>query len=358
MKIVMCGYFGIRNIGDEAILLGLRTTFLKLFPNSVIDVMGKGRLFPFGFRSFFRSIIKSKLWSAPYRLIKSCDVFVLSGGLFSAEEDFFVPIFWALHGLFAHYLKKPVFMLGINIGRLSFLNRWICKRLFRKSKLIVVRDKASYELLKSWGISSHLGPDFATAIPYERKGLISKEAGSQYAVVSIRPYKGIKDSVYKNLAQACDSLIEKYGLNIRLIPFHEGFDSDAAVLNTIFDHIKHKSSVKIESFYESVEELMQVLANAKLVLAMRLHAGILSAMAGTPFIALSYMDKVKNLWKEFPHIKTLEISQISVDELIQSFQNIFNSDREHRIIIKNLKQKLIEKAKNTEEIIKSALQNY
>lgn len=358
MKIVICGYFGIRNIGDEAILLSLRRMFLKLHPNNEIKVMGEGRLFPLGFRSCFRSIVKPELWSAPYRLIKSCNVFVLSGGLFSAEEGFFVPIFWAFHGLFAHYLKKPVFMLGVNIGQFSFLNRWICKRLFRKSKLIIVRDKASYELLKSWGISSHLGPDFATAIPYKRKDFVSKKQNDQYVVISVRPYKEIKDFAYKNIAQACDLIIEKYGLNIRLIPFHEGINSDVGVLNTIFDHMKHKSSVKIESFYESTEELMPVLANAKLVLAMRLHAGILSAVAGTPFIALSYMDKVKNLWKEFPQIKVLEISQISVDEIIQSFQNIFNSDREHRIIIQNMKQKFMEEAKNIEEIIKSSLQNY
>jgi polysaccharide pyruvyl transferase CsaB len=358
MKLVICGYFGIRNIGDEAILLGLKKVFLKIRPDSEIKIMGKGRLFPVGIRSFLKSLVQWKLWRIPCDLIKKCDVFIMSGGLFTNEESFFTPFFWALHGLIARFFNKPVLLLGVSITSMSLWNAWVCKKLFKKSALIIVRDSVSYELLKSWGISSRRGPDFATFMPYEKEDFALGPQTGQYVVISARPYKSMDETLYKNIAHICDSLIEKYGLNIRLIPFHKGADSDVAVLNTIFDHMKHKSSARIENFYESTEELMRVLANAKVVLATRLHAGILSALAETPFIALSYMDKVKNLWKEFPYIKVLEISKISVDEIMLLFQDIFNSDREHRKIVQNVKQKFMEQVENIEQILQSSLQNY
>lgn len=352
MKIVICGYFGIRNIGDEAILEGLKAMFLRIFPGCEIEVMGKGRLFPFGFRSFLRSLFSPKLWTAPYRLIKSCDLFILTGGLFTDEEGFFVPTFWALHGLIAHHLKKPIYILGVNIGELNLWNTFLCKKLFSKSRLSIVRDQTSYNLLASWGIKSCMAPDFATMIPFRP---VRTEEKNRYIVLSAKPIKQDPNSLYTNLAQFCDSVSMEYGLQIRLIPFHEGDMSDASALNKIFEQMKNKSNAKIEKFYEKTSDLLPILANAEVVIAMRLHAGILSVMSETPFIALPSMKKVENLWSEFPGINIVEITPFLIDKLELVFQNIINSRRDHRAIVSAIKQKFIERATVSEELIKSAL---
>lgn len=353
MKIVVCGYFGIRNIGDEAILMGLRRLLLRIKPMCEIEVMGHGKLFPFGIRSFLRSLFVWRRWQAPYRLVKSCDYFIMSGGLFTDEEGIFVSTFWLLHGLTAHFFKRPVLLLGISIGRLSLWNKWLCKKLYKASKLIVVRDKASFEKLDSWGIKSHLGSDISGFIEYKKEGISEKE---KYVVICVRPYRKTPEFLYTNIAQFCNALIEKYGFNIRLIPFHEGPESDSKVLNTIFEHIKEKSKVQIDNFYGHIPDLMDVLSKASFVFGMRLHAGILATLVGTPFIGISYMEKVGNFWHETA-IKALSQDQISVDNLLQEFQNIYNSDREHRLLIKNIQEFFIEKAKKTEEILASTLQN-
>lgn len=353
MNIVICGYFGIRNVGDEAILFGLRKMFLKLFPNASISVMGKGNLFPFGLRSFFKSLLKPAYWARPYYLIKKCDYFVMSGGLFTDEEGIFISTFWLLHGLAAHFLKKPVLLLGVNIGRLYIWNLWLAKKLFRASKLIIVRDEASLQKLSQWGIMAHKGSDFAAFTEYKKT---AKEEKEPYVVLCARPFKKAPNFLYTNLAQFCDILIEEYGLYIRLIPFHEGSNSDVKVLNTIFTHIENKSKVKIDAFYENPTHLMEILSNASLVIGMRLHAGILATLAGTPFIGISYMEKVSNFWHK-QGIKTLSIGEISVDNLSQEFRNIYNSDRQQRSIIKNIQESFFKKAKETEETVKLALQN-
>lgn len=353
MKIVVCGYFGIRNIGDEAILEGLRRLLLRIEPKCEIETMGRGKLFPFGVRSFLHSIFAWKFWKTPYKLIKSCDYFVMSGGLFTDEEGLFVSTFWLLHGLAAHFLKKPVLLLGISIGKLSLWNKWLCKKLCKASKIIIVRDEASEQNLASWGIESHVGPDCATFIEYKKEEISEKE---KYVVICTRPYKRIPEFLYTNIAQFCDILIAEYGFNIRLIPFHEGLESDAKVLNTIFEHIKEKSKVKMDAFYGNIPDLMDVLSKASLVLGMRLHAGILATHVGTPFIGISYMEKVSNFWHATA-IKTLPQDQISVDNLLYEFRNIYNSDRKHRSNIKNIQKSFIEKAKKTEEILKSVLRN-
>lgn len=352
MKIVICGYYGMHNIGDEAILQSLKGVLAKVFPNSEINVQGRGWLLPFGIRSFLRSIFKPSLWSKPYELIKSCEAFILGGGgLFTDEEGFFIPSFWALHGLIAVLFKKPVLCLGISIGPMNFFNKWLCKALFKKAKLITVRDKSSRDLLKEWGISSYELSDIAMLLSYEASGQEEKE--QKYVVMCVRPFKNHDDFLYTKLAQLCDYLVEKYGLFIKLIPFQDGPNHDYGILNTIFDRTVHKTHIKVDQFYNDISKLINVLANAEVVIAMRLHAGILSVLANTPFVPLSYMQKVSDFWKEFSDIQPLKVENITIEALVKSFEEIWTNREEKRKIMKQICEKLVQKASQIEGLLKS-----
>lgn len=352
MRIGICGYYNAINIGDEAILKGLKVLLKQVFPESETVVFGRGMLLPFGLRSFFKAIFKPELWSKPLHALKSCNIFILGGGgLFTDEEAFFVPIFWALHGFAALLFKKPLICLGISVGPLNKLNQAIVKSLFLKAKLITVRDEKSFELLKKWGIDRvYETSDLSLHLPI-RSPLQSQK---KYIAISARCFKNLDERLYTILAQFCDVAIAKYGLQIRLIPFQNEAQNDAYVLNKIFEQIKRREHVFVHDFNENIDDLLNVFANAELVVGMRLHAGILSLLAGTPFIPLSYMQKVNDFWREF-EVELIDIQKLRLDDLLNIFQKIYNNRREYKEKINKIKEKLVKKAKLSEEIFSKCL---
>jgi polysaccharide pyruvyl transferase WcaK-like protein len=222
--------------------------------------------------------------------------------------------------------------------------------LLKKSKAVIVRDIASKNLLQKWGISAILGTDPALAIDVSPR---NKTQGENYVVVSFRPFKNLSYNSYKIIAQFCDSIIEKFGLNIRLVPFQNEYQIDAEILHTIFDQVKRKDKIIIHEFYEDFDELMKIFEGAEVVIGMRLHSGILSILAETPFLPLSYMKKVNNFWSEFPEISCLDTATLRFDTLVSQFEKVWNSRREYRRIAHEIKAFLKKRTSRFSDLLAS-----
>ena len=109
------------------------------------------------------------------------------------------------------------------------------------------------------------------------------------------------------------------------------------ILHKIFDHVKRKDEIIIHEFSENFNELLKILAKAEMVIGMRLHSGILSILAQSPFISLAYMDKVKDFWSEFPEVPCLDLDTLHIDNLVSQFEKIWNARREYRRISRETK---------------------
>lgn len=351
MKIAICGNYGVSNTGDEAILKGLTILLKQVFPGCEIEVFGKGRLFPVGFRSFFRAFFTRKLWSEPLRALKACDMFIIGGGgLFCDEEAPFVSLFWALQGLIAHILKKPLLIIGVSVGPVSAFNRPFVRHVFKIAKLVTVRDAASQKLLEKWGINSHETSDLSLLIPYEPvKRYQPKE---KYIVLSVRPFKNYDEKMSKIFAQFCDEVIMKYGFKIRFMPFQIDHQNDSYILNKIFDQVQHKSSVIIDHLYTDVDKLIEVLSGAEIVVAMRLHAAILTLLGEAPFLPVSYMKKSEDFWAFSPEIHKVKLSELSLEALLLAFRETLKFRKEASLSISNLKTKLLKRAFSLEKLLK------
>lgn len=352
MKIVICGNYGVFNIGDEAILVGLKKTVREIAPKAEIAVMGKGFLLPLGFRSFFKSLFIRKLWK-PLYTIKTCNVFVLGGGgLFTDEEGFFISTFWALHVLIAHWFKKPVLILGISLGHIKFWNKWLVKKAIRFAKVVTVRDKNSCEKIKNWRKDCFLTSDFAFLYNY---GVLIKKHEKKYVVFSLRNFKNFNKKLHKKIARLCDEIISRFGFQIRFMSFQKGIQNDEMILNKIFTLSKHKEQIIFEKFTLDFNEIVNIFHNAEAVFAMRLHAGIFSLISQTPFIPLAYMSKVNNFWNEFPVIKPLFLNQFDVDDFMRLLQNILSHQNNYQASLTDIKHHLIQRSLMNKKIISDSL---
>ena len=321
MKIGICGYYGVNNLGDEAILEALKYALGNKYPGAEIVVFGKGMQFPVGVRTLVTSLFKPILWKKPLNALKTCDLFVVGGGgLFSDEEGIFIPVYWSLQGLIALLFSKKVICLGISIGRLNMINRLITKFFLKRTKLITVRDESSFLKLKEWGVKSHNLSDLTFLLPYYKPKL---ETGKKYVVLSLRKFKNFTPSLYKIIAQACDKIVSNYGLDIKLLPFQTGQQNDEEVLNKIFDLSKNKNKICILNVeHKNIFSIIDILANAEVVIGMRLHSCILSSIAKTPFIPLSYMQKVDNFWKKEQLFTPIQIGSITSEILFNRLDKV------------------------------------
>lgn len=333
MKVIICGHYGFGNIGDEAILVGLKRFLLETWPRAEFIVWGKWRQFPFGFRTILKSIFRPSILLSRLRELKSCDLFVIGGGgLFTDEEGPFVSTNYILHGFLAHFMNKKVICLGVSIGRLSFWNKFLAKKFFRLTEFNAMRDNASENKLKLWGIKAEQFADFAYYVPREIK---APPEISKCVIVVARNCRRSHSELYKNLAQVCDSIIRDFGLEIMLIPFEPGYDKDEHALSIIFEQMSEKAHVNKYPYTSSFNELIALFSSAKAAIVMRLHAGIFADIAGTPFIPISYMDKVKNFWFGIPNVNSFNLENISAVSILAELDRIINQDRPHRSI-KNL----------------------
>lgn len=330
MKIGICGYYGVNNLGDEAILEALKYALGNKYPGAEFVVFGKGMQFPIGIRSFIKSIFLPKLWKKPVSAIKTCDLFILGGGgLFTDEEGMFVPVYWALQGLLARIFCKKVICLGISIGRLNTLNKVITKLFLKRLKLITVRDEKSYLKLLKWGIKSYNLSDLTFLLPYNYTKIYNKQ---KYVVLSLRKFKKLTPISYKIIAQACDELIEKYGFNIKLLPFQAGTEYDTGILNKIYELSKNKNKICVlDVSTQSIPSIINLLGHAEVIIGMRLHACILASIAGTALIPLSYMQKVDDFWKNEHTFTPININKISVNRLMERFDCLTSHLSETRV---------------------------
>lgn len=318
MRIAVIGNYGVGNNGDEAILEGLRKIVAMSVPAATVDVMGAGSLFPLGVRSFAKSIFNWNMWLKPIRIIARADyVIVGGGGLFTDEERPFVGAFWGLQGLVASFFK-PVLIIGVSIGPMSFVSRFLTKILFRRAQLVTVRDEESRMRLRRMAIEAQNTSDLAIqALP----DLAEPKKGEKNFMISLRMFKNEEKKLHKKIVFLCNYLIEKYGFSILLIPFSSGANGDEKILNKIYEQISNKNKIRIQPHESNIGKLIDCFANSWGSLCMRFHAGLFSVYAGKPTWVISYMNKTKDFWRGAKNVSLLPVD-FDVEDILREIGNI------------------------------------
>ncbi|MBI2634610.1 polysaccharide pyruvyl transferase family protein [Candidatus Peregrinibacteria bacterium] len=358
MKIAVAGNYGANNLGDEMILEGLLETLLNIFPNAEIAVLSANpadteerhnvrsvHRFPSGFRSFLKGFFNRDERKKTIEAVKNCDFFVLGGGGLFGELSFKGNFIWATQALKAARYGKPIIMYGQSIGPIrNRFFRWFIKRLFQKAALITVRDEASKERLKEWGIHKkiYLIPDIAFR---KHRGLKSAMR-QQEMVIALRYLKNLPSNFVEKIAGFLNWLVseQKYCLH-----FIDLFPKDEIFYNKIAQFLP-QNALK-HSSPKSSPELLDIIHNADFVLGMRLHSIIAAIQASTPFIAINYSSKIHDLL-EHTDFKNWLIG-MDLEKIQEKFLNI----RTESAKIKGFSRSLHDKHIQMESIIKKELIN-
>jgi polysaccharide pyruvyl transferase CsaB len=281
VRLLLLGYFGFGNAGDEALLaaevealrsvLGPSTEFLVVsgdpaYTQATHDL-------PAVSRTDVKGLVRALAW---------CDGVIAGGGSLLQDVTSARPVaFYAGTMLAARLAGKPVFVYAQGLGPLRRrINRRLAGMALRSSTYVAVRDAQSLALAHDLGAR---GAEL-TADPVLGWGALAPGDGDRLAV-ALRPWDGLAEWLPVVRAVLSEMARE---VEVVLVPFHAGQDVGLArELASVLPN-----ATVVDSRRAGYRAAIDAVASARAVLGMRLHALVVAAAAGRPFVALSYDPKV------------------------------------------------------------------
>ncbi|WP_461200860.1 polysaccharide pyruvyl transferase CsaB [Anoxybacillus sp. TBDG-1] len=291
MNIVISGYYGFHNVGDEAILYAIIQALRTHDPNVQVTVLSNDPAFTektYGVHAVNRWRIGDIV-----QALRHSDGLISGGGSLLQDQTGWrsIPYYTGIMQI-AKWLGKPVIVYAQGMGPVNKKqNQWLMKWTLNQVDRLTVRDEPSAELLKTLGVKQPI-----TVVPDPVMGLKPPTSPTTWwkeqsftrpvIAVSVREWARGRDFERK-IAVALDRSVQA-GFDVVFIPMHGRHDDEMSgrVLAMMKEH------AIVAPYDASIQEKMAMIASAHLLVGMRLHALIFAAVGRTPFIALSYDPKI------------------------------------------------------------------
>ena len=304
-KIVISGYYGFNNAGDEALLTAILAALRASEPKADITVISGNPG-----NTIAKHQVKSLYRFAAVRLLRAiggADLVISGGGSLLQDVTSKRSLVYYLSIIAAAKWKKRKVMLfaqGIGPIRSRFM-RLLTRLVVSKADLITVRDGDSAEELARMGVPAEKTE--VTADPVLMLNPESKVKGKTIlAEAGLDPYKPIigvsvrewpdNQRCLKQLAAALGKLSETYNAQIAILPLQVSMDlKDCQLLQSYLPETGNKV-VLLQGDY-STEEFLSIIGSFRLLIGMRLHALIFAAVMKVPLMAISYDPKVDSFLK-------------------------------------------------------------
>lgn len=283
--LLLCGYYGEHNLGDDALL----EVLLAQVPSGTPVVVTAHDQLQVQRRHGVATVNRRSL-SSVLQALGRCRGLVLGGGSLLQDSTSFKSLLYyaALIGA-ARLQAKPVLLWGQGLGPLRRRrSRALVRCLLPLVQGIRWRDRTSAELAASLGRRDDVGSD-----PVWASDALQWRGSGGPIVVCLRPTPLLSAQAWRPYLQALADLAEGAGRPVIWLPFHGEQDQ------TLFTELE-RAGVMPEALgrrsrqvsAQTPREARAMFATAGLVIAMRLHGLILAAVSGAPVAALSYDPKV------------------------------------------------------------------
>lgn len=324
LRIVLSGYYGFDNVGDEAILYAIIQSLKEYYPEVGIVVLSnkpEKTAHTYGVEAVNR-------WNVAEvaKVIKGADGLISGGGSLLQDETGRKSIpYYAGVMKIAQFLKKPVFVYAQGMGPVaSRINRMIMKNTLQAAELLTVRDESSRQLLKEIGIKQpvQIVPDPVMGIDatgFQSGWMEHKQFTGRIISVSVRDWTD--DLSYLKKVAASLEVLSKNGHNIVMVPMHGKHDWKTS--KRVTDMMKEE--VHILPYESSIQEKMAAIKDSDVLLGMRLHALIFASTGMTPFAALSYDPKIDSFASIVgqPVIGNVSEDNWTAEDIIEAIEKIF-----------------------------------
>jgi polysaccharide pyruvyl transferase CsaB len=272
VKVVLSGYYGFANTGDEAILLAI-TRELKRLGHTPIVLSSDPNATAHEYH------VQAAHRMRPLELLGAivrCDALLSGGGGLLQDKTSrrtLTYYLWIIR--IARLLGKRVAVFNQSIGPLSEGGGKAVSSTLRNITTIV-RDTGSVSTLQNIGVKATLGGDPALLleapnVPRDEKRVVIAPRGGQPGATA-------------RLVQLAQRLVDS-GHQVLALSFQPGVDTSE------IEAFRAVQGVQLEETADP-KRALEIIAGAGAVIGVRLHAVILGAAVGTRFYGIAYDPKV------------------------------------------------------------------
>lgn len=298
-RVLISGYYGFANAGDEAMLSAIIASLKDINANmEIVVISGNPQVTAKAYN--IKAIPRFSFGQIIKQLAKT-DLLISGGGSLLQDITSERSLYYYLSIIqMAKLMGKKVMLYGQGIGPLQGgLAKKITAFVCNQADCITVRDEGSALELKSLGLLQK--PLIITADPVFAMHAVSTDLGrlilqkhnfrGAKPVIGISVRQWLKLENYKHvLAQVADYVVEKYDARVVFLPLH--YPQDLKVSQEIATLMVHKTSALVLEDLYSTEEFLSVIGNFDLLIGVRLHALIFAAVMQVPIIGISYDPKI------------------------------------------------------------------
>jgi len=299
-RIVISGYYGFANSGDEAvlqsILLALREEGNRLglrIEPVVLSADPQATEAMYGVRSVHRLKLTHIV-----KALRESDGLISGGGSLLQDVTGLgsIPYYTGIMTI-ARLFRKPVFIYAQGIGPVNrpFFYPWI-RRIFSGSRYVSVRDRESASLLETMGVprgNIRVVPDPVMGLPGGSfAGAPSSVREHPVVGVSVRFWNEDRSEL-EALAAALNDIRAQRKAEIRFLPFHLPHDTEASRYVMAKMNVSPEDPfVRVEENAAHPQEMLALVASCDLLIGMRLHSLIYAASQYVPMVGISYDPKI------------------------------------------------------------------
>lgn len=363
-RILISGYYGFNNAGDDVVLYGIISSLRREQPHIDLAVLSNQ---PERTTSLF-GIPAYNRWrfSTIVRELKKCDLLVMGGG--TLMQDVTSPrsvLYYLGIVTIAKLLGKPVVFYAQGFGPiLKSFSRFMIKKVVNRVDIITVRDYESGEDFKACGVNN--APIYVTADPamtilpeeipddpgHQLVSQLFSDLTRPMVVFSARNWK--QEERFKQIiAEAADYYITR-GWNVLFVPMH--YPSDVAPSKEIIAMMSQPGAMLLEQ-HVSFHEIMSVLKQSDYVIGLRLHSLILACVLKIPFIGISYDPKIDRFVERAGMPCAGHIRDLQRDILLPLIEERINQLPREREIVASHSELLVQESMKSSQLVLQALAN-
>ncbi|HEY3204021.1 MAG TPA: polysaccharide pyruvyl transferase family protein [Thermoanaerobaculia bacterium] len=319
--LLLVGYYGFGNTGDEAILASIVAGLRRRAPDARFVVVSGD---PADTRR--RYGVEAVGWKDPVAIseeARQADLVVVGGGGLFQDYLGFDPgalltprhggiSFYAGPAVLAALARKPLALFGLGFGPLESVHaRRFTRAVGEAACHISVRDEGSRALLVSAGLESSriaVSADPAFTLSFEKIYPEDVLAGAgveprpPVVGVALRNWSiGVDPAFWeREVATALDLFVERTGGTLLFVPFERSpwaSADDFDLAPRIRKRLRHADRAATLTELRHPAETAGLLAGCDLVLGMRLHSLIFAAAGGVPLVGLAYDPKVGSFFE-------------------------------------------------------------
>jgi len=332
-RVLIWGYYGKRNLGDEAILRTVIENLKQINPNIDITVASDDLKYTYKLHNVLA--VKRKNLFDLICQIKKSDALIIGGGGQTYKKWNFILYMLLLVSL-CKVLNKKIIAYAIGVedikGRLKMM---MCAYMFNNIDDIIVRDHFSYNMLKKIGVKKEVKVTADPVFAYKKtdthtfkNGFIQKIKGFRkedkiLIGLSLVATNNIKYSQIRQYYPLIVKTLLNYECQVILVPMSVN-EGDLKVINETLRKIESNKSLNedilvIDNVLDP-DQILEIVSEVDAVIGMRLHFLIFGAIKGKPLAAIVRSPKVLSIINLLEQIVLSDISSVNIRSLEEKLE--------------------------------------